>query len=189
MLAPLLRPPGLETRRRGFSLTEMVATTFLMTLLAVLLIMAWKVFGVPAVEVEARARLAVAANLAAASFAQDLDGYQVRVKGKTGSGDSVLVYRLYKFDSWQPADDTHPYPVRLRFKPENSASNLTLLTISYYLDLATNTLVRLEEETGTLTTVATHVTALQVAPVNQVSFIVSYGRYQGTYGFSAINPQ
>jgi hypothetical protein len=189
MLAPPLRRAPAATRRRGFSLTEMVTTTFLMTLLAMLLILAWKVFGVPAVEVEARSRLAVAANLAAASLAQDMGGYQVKLEGKTGAGDSVLVYRLYKFDSWQPSDDTHPYPVRLRFRPENPASNLTTLTISYYSDLNAGTLMRLEEETGTLTTVATHVTQLQVAPVNQVSFTVSYWRYQGTYGFSAINPQ
>jgi Tfp pilus assembly protein PilE len=189
MLARLLSPAGAAARRRGFSLTEMVTTTFLMTLLAVLLIMSWKVFGVPAVEVEARARLAVAANLAAASLAQDTGGYQVKLEGKTGPGDSVLVYRLYKFDSWQPSDDMHPYPVRLRFKPQNPASNLTTLTISYYPDSSASTLMRLEEETGTLTTVATHVTSLQVAAVNQVSFTVSYWRFQGNYGFSAITPQ
>jgi prepilin-type N-terminal cleavage/methylation domain-containing protein len=189
ILASSLSPTVAATRRRGFSLTEMVTASFLMTVLAMLLVMAWKAFGVPAVEVEARARLAVAANLAAASFAQDMGGYQVKLEGKTGPGDSVLVYRLYKFDSWQPSDDTHPYPMRLRFKPENPASNLTTLTIGYYVDLNASTLVRLEEETGTLTTVATHVTKLQVAPVNQVSFTVSYWRYQGTYGFSAINPQ
>lgn len=115
MLAFPLPPTGAAARRRGFSLTEMVTTTFLMTLLAMLLIMAWKTFGVPAVEVEARARLAVAANLAGASLAQDTGGYQVRLEGKTGPGDSVLVHRLYKFESWQPSDDAHPYPVRLRF--------------------------------------------------------------------------
>src|SRR3954468_23624981 len=115
MLASPLGPAGVRVSRRGFTLIEMVVATFLIALLSTLVALAWKVFGVPAVKVEARARLALSANLAAASLAQDMGGYQVRLEGKTGPGDAVLVYRLYKFDSWQNTEDHLGW----LFKPEN----------------------------------------------------------------------
>jgi type II secretory pathway pseudopilin PulG len=189
MLAPPLRPAGTRVSRRGYLLIEMVVTTFLMSLLGMLLILAWKAFGVPAVEVEARARLALAANLAAESLSRDMGGYQAKLEGKTAPGDPVQVYRLYKFAGWQNPDDMHAYPVRLRFQREDQASNSTKLTISYYVNPSARALVRLEEESGAMTTVATHITSLQVVPVvNQVSFTVSYWRYEGTYTLSPMNP-
>jgi prepilin-type N-terminal cleavage/methylation domain-containing protein len=178
--------------RRGFTLIEMAVATFLIALLGTLLALAWKVFGVPAVDVEARARLALSANLAAAALTQDMCGYQVRLEGKTGHGDLVQVYRLYKFDSWQNTEDH----VCLLFKPENPASNLKSIIISYYVD--SSTLVREEVDTQAVpevvlpavtTTVATHVSKLVVDPItNQVGITVSYWRYEGTYNLSPINP-
>jgi prepilin-type N-terminal cleavage/methylation domain-containing protein len=188
-----LGPAGTGVSRRGFTLIEMVVATFLIALLSMLLALSWKTFGVPAVDVEARARLALSANLAAAALAQDMRGYQVRLEGKTGPSDSIQVYRLYKFDSWQNSEDH----VCLLFKPENTASNLKLIAISYYVD--SSTLVRKEVDTQAVpevelpamtTAVATHVKKLVVDPTtNQVGITVSYWRYEGTYGFSAINPQ
>jgi prepilin-type N-terminal cleavage/methylation domain-containing protein len=178
---------------RGFTLIEMVVATFLIAFLGTLVALAWKVFGVPAVEVEARARLALSANLAAASLTQDMGGYQIRLEGKTGPEDSVLVYRLYKFDSWQNTEDH----ICMLFKPENPASYLKSITISYYVD--SSTLVRKEVDTqavpevelpAVITTVATHVRKMVVDPnANQVGITVSYWRYEGTYNLSAITPQ
>ncbi len=133
----------------------MVVATFLIALLSTLLALSWKAFGIPAVEVEARARLALSANLAASSLAQDLGGYQVRLEAKPGPVDvspvtskQVQIYRLYKFVGSLDRDTQHPYPLRLSFERENlpTESDSVHLTISYYVDSDTNTLVRLEEE-------------------------------------------
>ena len=158
------RPVAARTRRRGYTLIEMAVTSFLMTLLSMLLILAWKAFGIPAVEVESRARLALAANLAAESLARDLGGYQTRLEGRSGPMDAVKVYRLYKFDRRLDPDDTHPYPLRIRFLREDQAANPASLTVSYFVDASSHTLVRLEEESGAATTVATHITDFHVTP-------------------------
>jgi hypothetical protein len=173
-------------RRRGYTLIEMAVTSFLMTLLGMLLILAWKAFGVPAVEVESRARVALAANLAAEAIARDLGGYQVRREGKSGPNDSVLVYRLYKYSQKLPPDGTHPYPIRIQFQREDQ--DQVLLTISYYVDPGTHTLVRLEEESGAATVVATHVTGLSVSPSGAIDFDVSYRRFRGTFTLNVVDP-
>src|SRR4051794_41712858 len=131
MLVPASGGPG--PRRRGYTLIEMAVTSFLMTLLGMLLVLAWKAFGVPAVEVEARARVALAANLAAESLVRDLGGYQVRREGKSSAEDEVRVYRLYKFAGRLEPDDGHPYPLRLRFSREDQATSPVTLTISYFV--------------------------------------------------------
>jgi prepilin-type N-terminal cleavage/methylation domain-containing protein len=59
-------------RRRGFTLTEMLMTAFLMGLMGVLLGNAWAAFGRPAVANVARCRVAQEANLAAEALARDI---------------------------------------------------------------------------------------------------------------------
>src|SRR4051794_41811972 len=117
MLVPASGGPG--PRRRGYTLIEMAVTSFLMTLLGMLLILAWKAFGVPAVEVEARARVALAANLAAESLARDLGGYQVRLEGKTGPDDEGRGYRLEKYLEGLPPGEGPPHPIPAPFPPED----------------------------------------------------------------------
>jgi prepilin-type N-terminal cleavage/methylation domain-containing protein len=167
--------------RRGYTLIELVVASFLISLLSMLLILAWKTFGLPALEVETRARITIDANLAAESLARDLSGYQVKREGKSGPADPIQVYRLYKFESRLDPDDTHPYPLRLRFKREDQATNPTVITVSYYVNSSTSTLVRTEEESGTPITVATHVKNLEFTQSNQISFTVSYRQFEGTY--------
>jgi prepilin-type N-terminal cleavage/methylation domain-containing protein len=179
-------PGGFGARRRGYTLIEMAVTSFLMALLSMLLILAWKAFGVPAVEVEARARVALAANLAAESLVRDLGGYQVRREGKSGTDDEVRVYRLYRYYEKLPPDEGHPYPLRLHFKREDQEQSK--LTISYFVDSSTHTLVRLEEESGASTTVATHVTDLVVTTAGEIDFTVSYRRFRGTFTLNVNDP-
>jgi prepilin-type N-terminal cleavage/methylation domain-containing protein len=189
--------------RRGFTLIEMVVATFLIALLGTLLALSWKAFGIPAVQVEARARLALSANLAAASLAQDMGGSLLKREGKANRfdlSDPVQVYRVYVFDSWQPSEDQHEYPVRLRFRREDQQD--TILTISYYVEHSNSTLVRVEEEFNSKTTVATHITDLRVVPfvvnmvrapfVSYVKFTVTYGpywQYEGEYTLIVKDPQ
>jgi prepilin-type N-terminal cleavage/methylation domain-containing protein len=66
-----MRMPSIH-RRRGFTLTEMLMTAFLMGLMGVLLGNAWAAFGRPAVANVARCRVAQEANLAAEALARDI---------------------------------------------------------------------------------------------------------------------
>jgi prepilin-type N-terminal cleavage/methylation domain-containing protein len=58
--------------RRGFTLTEMLMTAFLMGLMGVLLGNAWAAFGRPAIANVARCRVAQEANLAAEALTRDI---------------------------------------------------------------------------------------------------------------------
>src|SRR4051794_41959211 len=109
MLVPASGGPG--PRRRGYTLIEMAVTSFLMTLLGMLLVLAWKAFGVPAVEGEARARGALAANLAAESLARGLGGYQVRREGESGADDQGRGDRPYQEFQKVAPPGLHPYPI------------------------------------------------------------------------------
>ena len=127
------------------------------------LILTWKAFGVSALQVEERARLTVNANLAAESLTRDWSGYQVRSEALPPPNASTMVDRLYQFKSRLASDSVHPYPLRLLFQRVDQTSST--ITISYYQDPATNSLIRFDETAGTRTTVATHVTAApQVSP-------------------------
>lgn len=64
----------LRRAARGFTLTEIMIVSVLMSFLVVLLSSAWAGFGRPTAEVIARCRLAQEANLAAESLAIDLAG-------------------------------------------------------------------------------------------------------------------
>jgi prepilin-type N-terminal cleavage/methylation domain-containing protein len=174
--------------RHGFTMIELMVASFLVSLLFLVLMMSWKTFGVPAMEVEARARLSLSANLAAESLAKDLGGYQVLLEGKSGSNDVVQVYRLYKFDSLD-TDVNRSYPLRIRFKREDQATNPVTLTVSYYVNSETNTLVRLVEESESSTTVATHIKSLEVTASNVINVTVSYKLFEGVFSLQVSLPQ
>ena len=132
------------------------------------------------------ARLTVNANLAAESFTRDWGGYQIRSEALPSPNSSTQVDCLYKFLPPRLASDVnHPYPLRLVFQEVGPPSST--ITISYNYDSATSRLIRYDETAGTSTTVASHVTSLEVSPplLNERSFVitftVSYRDFTGTY--------
>ena len=183
----VIAPASSGKRRQAFTLMELIVASFLISLLSMLLIMAWKTFGVPAVQVEERTRIALNANLVAESLARDLGGALVQKEAKSET-DLNQVYRIYRFDARLASDPDHPYPLRLRFKREDDSTKEK--TVSYWVDSGStpNKLMRVEEQSGSSkTAVATHVTAIQVPPVLAgetsfaISFTVSYREFEGTY--------
>ena len=184
------RPESLHSNRRAYTLIELVVASFLTIQIGMVLVLTWKAFGVSALQVEERARLTVNANLAVESLARDLSGYQVKIEGRTGPNDPILVYRLYVFVSRSNPDSGH---LQLVFNREDK--NSVQITITYYVE--SNSLVRREENSGdpttatpptsATTTVATHVTNLLVTP-NNVSFTVSYRDFVGTYTLTVSDP-
>lgn len=173
-------------RFRGYTLIELIVASFLTVQIGMVLVLTWKAFGVSALHVEERARLTVNANLAAESFTRDWAGYQVRSETLPAPNDSTKVNRLYKFlPPRLSADANHPYPLRLVFQSVDQSS--TTITIGYNHDPATGLLMRYDETAGTTTTVATHVTDLEVDPVLpgetsfNIRFSISYRDFTGTY--------
>jgi hypothetical protein len=180
------RPESFRSNRRAYVLIELVVASFLTVQMGMVLVLTWKAFGVSALQVEERARLTVNANLAAESFTRDWGGYQIRSEALPSPNSSTQVDCLYKFFPPRLASDVnHPYPLRLVFQEVGPPSST--ITISYNYDSATSRLIRYDETAGTSTTVASHVTSLEVSPPlpNETSFIitftVSYQDFTGTY--------
>ena len=80
--------------RRGFSLLETLLASVLATLLGLLLATSCATFGRPALEVDARARIAQEGILAAQSIACDLGGFMADSPGRTGTSSQ------YIFSGW-----------------------------------------------------------------------------------------
>ncbi len=180
------RPESFRSNRRAYVLIELVVASFLTVQMGMVLVLTWKAFGVSALQVEERARLTVNANLAAESFTRDWGGYQIRSEALPSPNSSTQVDCLYKFLPPRLASDVnHPYPLRLVFQEVGPPSST--ITISYNYDSATSRLIRYDETAGTSTTVASHVTSLEVSPplLNERSFVitftVSYRDFTGTY--------
>src|SRR6516164_8231331 len=83
-----------SSARRGFSLIETMLTSILAALLGVLLGMSCATFGRPALEVDARARIAQEGILATQSLACDLGGFLADTSGRSGS------LNQYVFVNW-----------------------------------------------------------------------------------------
>lgn len=179
--------------RRGYTLIELIVACFLTIQIGMVLVLTWKAFGVSAVQVEERARLTVNANLAAESMTHDWSGYQVRAEALPSPNQSTSVDRLYRFQSRLSPDSNHPYPLRLQFQRVDQTSST--ITISYNCNSTTSRLIRYDETAGTSTTVATHVTILEVDPVVSgetsfnISFTVSYREFTGKYTLNMQYPQ
>ena len=158
------RPESFRSNRRAYVLIELVVASFLTVQMGMVLVLTWKAFGVSALQVEERARLTVNANLAAESITRDWCGYQIRSEALPSPYSSTQVDRLYKFlPPRLPSDaNHHPYPLRLVFQEVGPPSST--ITISYNYDSATSRLIRYDETAGTSTTVASHVTSLEVSP-------------------------
>ncbi len=181
------RPESFRSNRRAYVLIELVVASFLTVQMSMVLVLTWKAFGVSALQVEERARLTVNANLAAESFTRDWGGYQIRSEALPSPNSSTQVDCLYKFSSRLAPDANHPYPLRLVFQEVGPPSST--ITISYNYDPTTSSLMRYDETALTSTTVASHVTSLEVSPQlplpNETSFIISftvfYRDFTGTY--------
>ncbi|MGC8639343.1 MAG: hypothetical protein ACP5XB_05625 [Isosphaeraceae bacterium] len=188
------RPKSRRRSRRAYTLIELVVACFLTIQIGMVLVLTWKAFGVSALQVEERARLTVNANLAAESLTRDWAGYQVRSEALPAPNSSTYVDVLYQFNSRLASDSNHPYPLRLLFQQVGQTSTIT---ISYYNDSATSSLIRYDETAKTSTTVATHVTNLLVDPAIPaegetsftVSFTVAYRDFTGTYTLNMQYPQ
>lgn len=190
----VVAPASPRKRRTGFTLMELIVASFLISLLSMLSIMAWKTFGVPAVRVEQRTRIALSANLAAESLARDLSGCLLREEARSET-DLNQIERPYRFDSRLAADTAHPYPLRLHFKSGDDPPKEK--TVSYWVDSSSSTdmLMRRDEQSGAPPVVVTaHVTALQVPLILEgetsftIEFTVSYRDFEGTYAMTVKNP-
>jgi hypothetical protein len=175
-----------------------------------LILQSWRTFALPARDVEARARITLAANLAAEALCYDLGGFQVRLEEDPNRGP---VYRHYKFVQTITSDQDHPDALGLLFQREDQATNPDQIIIRYAFDPVAHALVRKETRAiagatvETQATVATNVTGFQVielgasppAPSLQVQYSVAYPvpttdrpdlrkRFEGTYTLNLITP-
>jgi type II secretory pathway component PulJ len=73
--------------RRGFSIVEMVVSTFLSVVLCLILGTVWAGLCRPIRDASTRCRLALQANLAVAALARDLSGFLVNPDDPSGSPD------------------------------------------------------------------------------------------------------
>jgi hypothetical protein len=93
-------------RRRGFTMIEVVTTTFLTVLLGMLLATAVATFARPSSEVEHRSRIALEANLVAEAMAQDLGGYLTDVNAGLGT---PAQYAIDPASPWSYSSDNKTF--------------------------------------------------------------------------------
>jgi hypothetical protein len=172
--------PRAHGQRRGTTFTEMVIGAVLATLLGVLLAGACATFARPALEVEARARIAQEAILASQSFACDLGGYLPDSPGQTGT------LGQYDFVDW---DLSSGNALVLNFQGAQSGD---LIVITY--ELQGNLLVRSNSSTGVTTTIAKYVTSFSVTSdpdhVNMaiIQFTIAFRYFTATYTVVGVSP-
>ena len=141
-----------RSRRRGFSMLEMIVAALLAAMLGALLVQAFITFGRPALEVEARARITQEAILATQSLACDLGGFLADSAGRTGT------ISQYQFAN-PPWDVSQGTELLLNFQGLNSGDVIVII-----YQLQDNSLVRSNSSTGVTTTIANYVTGFSVQP-------------------------
>jgi prepilin-type N-terminal cleavage/methylation domain-containing protein len=167
-------------RRRGFSLIELVVAAVLSTLLMSLLAISWVAFGRPALEVEARARIAQEAVLATQSIACDLGGFLADTPGQTGT------LAQYQFVDWNLSNSG---VFLLNFQGANPGD---VIVITY--QLSGNQLVRSNSSNGVSTTIAKYVTAFSVTenPNNTsqalIQITIAFRYFSATYTLIGVPP-
>lgn len=168
------------SHRRGYTMVEMVIALAMVTLLGALLGRACASFGRPALEVDARARIAQEAVLAAQSLACDLGGFLGDAPGRTGT------LSQYQFLNWTLSDGSVLW---LNFQGADS-TDFVVITYQLQGDL----LVRYNASTGVTTPIAKYVTGFTVAAnpdnANQalIQITISFRYFTGTYTLIAVNP-
>lgn len=161
---------------------EMVVASTLATLLGVLMAVAWATFGRPALEVEARARIAQEAVMAAESLSRDLGGFLADTEGRGGT------LTQYCFQDW---DLSYGNPLLLTFQGANPGD---LIVISYTYDSDTEKLVRSNSSTGAQTAIAAHVAGFSVMPDPEnaerarIEITISYRNFRGFHVLLAVKP-
>lgn len=159
-------------RRSGFTLVEMACATLLMTLLGLLVATAWPAFGLPAVEVYRRGRIAREAALAAAALAADLGGAPARAADRSGAAPAGLAGRLgakelgrlvgYRY--WPLTDADLELWYDGGEPPDGTTSHTLPDCVIAYRVAPGGALVRWDSATNAETVVASDVAALAVEP-------------------------
>ena len=173
--------------RRGFSAIEMAVVSMLTALLSVIMSSVWMNFCKPALEASARCRMALEANLAAASFSRDFGGNLADSAGRVGVPlDGRFTGRMIPASGWlricyHGGNDTDPLPKWAT--PD--------VVISYQLD--GNRLIRTDENAGTQVVVATNLTSFSVTDNGAgtgvvISMMFALRGLTATYTHVALDP-
>ena len=169
--------PG-RTSRRGFSLIEMTVVTFMLALLALMMAGAWKAFGRPAVDADARCRIAQEASLAAESLARDLSGYRAGPEGRLGDLDAS------RFLGRLPAVDGQ---LRLSFDDPSGPGGTA--EVAYLVEA--DRLVRHDLATGTAVVIARHVAGFEAVELGtgvEIRLSFAFRRFARTYTLIGVDP-
>jgi prepilin-type N-terminal cleavage/methylation domain-containing protein len=173
------------SRRRAFTLVEVMVVSALGGALAMLLAQAWSGLGRPLVDAAAHARLAEEASLAVASLTRDLGGYSGGSDGRLGGKTQLrFVGRM------QPGGaqlwlcfDGGPNPNGL------ADWGVPDTVISY--SVVSGALVRWDQSSGQTFTVARNVNRLEVTDLGsqvQIRLTFQYRNTTHVYTFIAKDP-
>jgi type II secretory pathway component PulJ len=178
-----------RSRRRGFSLMEMIVAFTLASMLGILLAQACATFGRTALEVEARARIAREAILATQSLACDLGGFLADGLGRTGT---LTQYQFVGSPQWDASQGSPSGSLLwLNFQ---GASSGNPIVIKYEWLAGSNQLVRFDSSTGVTTTTANYVTTFSVAPEPgnaanvQITLTITFRNFAATYTLIGVKP-
>jgi hypothetical protein len=176
-------------RRAGITVIEMVVSAALASFLLILLATTWANFGLPALEVEARARIAQEGILAAQSLACDFAGFLADTPGRTGT---YLDGTANPYQAGSPPWDASTAGVLiLNFY---GATTTTSDPIAITYQLQGNVLVRTNSSTGLTTNVARYVTAFSAAanPNNSnqvvITITIAYRNFTSTFTLIGVPP-
>ena len=158
-------------RRSGFTLVEVTIACALTAFLAVLLSTTWALLMRPTADLIAWGQLFQEMDIAVASLARDLGGSQLDFRDISNNwpGEKRQGRLLACSGTFSDANGNH---LRLCFdggeppdNPNNTADWETPDTvIDYYVDAGSKKLIRLNQNTGTLFTVAKNVDSMTITP-------------------------
>jgi hypothetical protein len=169
------------------SMTELIVASALGALLMTLVATTWANLGVPALEVEARARIEQEGILAAQSLACDLGGFLADLPGRTGAMQTGVA-SSYQSSS-PPWNTSTPGVLLLNF---TGASQSDVIVITYQLE--GSQLVRTNSSTGVSTTVARYVTAFSAAPYSgntsylEITLTIAHRNFTSTFTLIGVPP-
>lgn len=174
-----------RTARPAFTLVEVMVVSGLMTILAMLLAAIWSGLGRPLLDSASRAQISQEANLAAAALARDFGGSLAGSDGRLGyQVNGKLVGRM------QPADSV----LRLCFDGGNVVDGLAEWgapdTVITY-EVQDGNLVRWDESSGTLFTVARYVQQMQLTSQDngvEIKLTFAYRNLTRTYTLVGLDP-
>jgi hypothetical protein len=185
-------------RRRGAGLIELVVTTLLASLLGILMALACATFARPALEVEARTRIAQEATLITQSLACDLGGYWTCNFSGTDPYGNLTSNQMSPGSSrdyqWTGCDyTTDPTKLQLTYQVPSTG---TPVTVTYQFDASSQTLTRADSSTqvnGT-TTISSYVTSFETVALSgsstqfQINFTVTFRNFSASYSLIGQNP-